>query len=58
MLDKKCRNVRVEMNLNQIFTDLQSVEKLWNHRLIELVEHLPDFDKVISELKKYIMHLS
>jgi len=54
LLKKKCKNVKVEMNLNKIFTNLENIEKLWKHHLVELVERLPDFGRVIEELKKHI----
>lgn len=54
LVNKKCGNLKVEMNLERIFTNLDPVEKLWKHHLVELVEKLPDFDKVIGELRTYL----
>lgn len=54
LVEKKCKNLKIKMDLDKIFANLDDVEKLWKHHLVELVERLPDFDKVIEELKDYI----
>jgi len=54
LLEKKCKNINVQIDLNKIFMNLDDVEKLWKHHLVELVEKLPGFEKVIEELKGYI----
>jgi len=54
LLKKKCENVKVKMDLNEIFLHPKDTRKLWEHHLVELVERLPNFDRVTEELRSYI----
>lgn len=54
---EKCRRIEVKYEPYKIFSDTENLRKRWKTDLIHLVKELPDFEAVMSELKKELEFL-
>jgi len=54
---EKCRRIGVNYEPDKIFSDMEDLRKRWKTDLVHLVRDLPDFDKVIIELRKKLEFL-
>lgn len=50
--EKKLVSSGDKMDIRRVFTELETVKSLWKDDLVQLVPELPDFETVISDLKK------
>lgn len=54
---EKCNRIGIKYDPEKIFSDTETLRKQWKTDLIHLVRELPDFDAVISDLKKELAFL-
>lgn len=57
LAEKKLTDLNDKFDISKVFTDLEIVESLWKDDLRQLIPELPDFDKVIAELRKKLEFL-
>ncbi len=50
--EKKLMPAGDKLDIHRVFTDLETVKSLWKDDLVQLVPELPDFETVISDMKK------
>lgn len=49
---EKCRCIGIEYNPDMVIPDMESLKQQWKTDLVHLVKELPEFEIVVSELKK------
>lgn len=54
---EKCNRIGVKYEPDRIFSNIENLRRPWKTDLIHLVRELPDFDTVLSELRKQLAFL-
>lgn len=54
---EKCNRIGIKYYPEKIFSDTETLRRQWKTDLVHLVRELPDFDAVISDLKKRLAFL-
>lgn len=55
LAEKKLADANDNLSIDRVFTDLDLVKSLWKTDLEQLISELPDFDRIIKELKEKLV---